>query len=133
MPHLIDVRRVRAARTGLYSLPLTEPSGGLARSPDIDCNLHHPLELSPLLLFGDDEEIKSPETALGTYRELVQWKVFRGIIDTPLQEFPVLDIWTLCGHQSDDCNRSFSDVPEGLEPARSLVIVFKKKSVVFKL
>jgi hypothetical protein len=63
----------------LYSLPLTEPSGGLARPPDIDCNLHHPLELSPLLLFGDDGEIKTPETALGTYRELVQWKVFRGI------------------------------------------------------
>jgi hypothetical protein len=53
--------------------------------------------------------------------------------DTPLQEFPVLDVWTLCGRQSDDCNRSFSDVREGLEPARSLVIVFKKKSVVFKL
>ena len=31
MPHLIHVRRVRATRTGLYSLaPLTEPSGGLA-------------------------------------------------------------------------------------------------------
>lgn len=108
-------------------------SHGLVRSPKIYCNLHHPLEFSPLLLFGNDEEIKAPETALGTYRELVQWKVFRGIVDTPLQEFPVLDIWTLCGHQSDDCNSSFSDVPEGIEPARSLVIVFKKKSVVFKL
>jgi hypothetical protein len=33
-------------------------------SPNIGCNLHYPPELSPLLLFRDDDEIKATETTL---------------------------------------------------------------------